>query len=241
MDNFINATLNAGLKVSQILRSKDISLYKKHNIGIGGDVSIGADLVSEEVFCKYLSPFGNVDSEESGFINNNSESTIIIDPLDGSDNFLSNIPYYGASVALCDKQTNKAKIGIVMNFCDSSVVVSNGESNFYGNLNDTFDNFIVKRNENLPKCGIFERAYSNPLICHKLKENNIKFRSLGALALSLGICNDVNFVLFSGEIRKYDVAAGFLIAGNLHKFIHKNFVLISKDKQLFDNIVKLLV
>ncbi|RAX53879.1 hypothetical protein CCY99_05725 [Helicobacter sp. 16-1353] len=239
MDNFINATLKAGNKIAKILQNKDAFLYQQHNRGVGGDISIGADLVSEKIFCEYLGEFGNIDSEESGFIDNKKDDVIIIDPLDGSDNFLSNIPYYGASVALCDKDLN-TKIGIIMNFCDCSVIISNGKENFRGNLNNNFIDFRIINNINYSKCGIFEKAYSNPQICNIFRDNNIKFRSLGALALSLGLANDVNFVLFVGNIRKYDIKAGFLIAKNLYKMENKNFVLISKDKELFDNILKLV-
>lgn len=238
LDNFINATLKAGYKIAQTLQNKYDFLYQKHNIGAGGDVSIGADLYSEKIFCEYLAPFGNIDSEECGFIDNNKDNIIIIDPLDGSDNFLSNIPYYGASVALCNKDLD-TKIGIVMNFCDYSVVVGDGINNLRGHLCNHFSDF-KNISSVTSKCGIFEKAYSNPQICKIFKDNEIKFRSLGALALSLGLSNDVNFVLFSGDIRKYDVKAGFLIAKNAYKYEDKNFVLISKDKMLFDNISKLL-
>lgn len=239
LDNFINASLKAGNKIAQILQNKEAFLYEKHNLGAGGDISIGADLNNEKIFYEYLSPFGNIDSEESGFIDNKKDDVIIIDPLDGSDNFLSNIPYYGASIALCDKDLN-AKVGIIMNFCDYSVILNDGKDNLRGNLNDDFRDFKKINSINPPKCGIFERAYSNPQVCKTFKDNNIKFRSLGALALSLGLANDVSFVLFAGNIRKYDVKAGFLITKNLYKFENKNFVLISKDKKLFDNISKLL-
>ena len=76
-------------------------------------------------------------------------------------------------------------------------------------------------------------------ICKALNENNIKFRSLGALALSLGLSEKVNFVLFDGKKRHYDYEAGFLIAKNLHKIEKQNLVLISKDKQIFDTIAKI--
>ena len=100
MRDFIQATLNAGLQIALALNARTPNLYEKHARGAGGDISIGADLLSEEIFITQLSAFGNIDSEEAGFVDNKQAHTIVIDPLDGSDNFVSGIPYYGASVAL---------------------------------------------------------------------------------------------------------------------------------------------
>ena len=230
MRDFIEATLNAGLQIALNLNSGKAELFAKHSRGAGGDISIGADLISERVLIEQLSAFGNIDSEEVGFIDNKKERTIIIDPLDGSDNFLSQIPYYGASVA-----------GIIMNFCNLSAVVHFEGRNFYGNLAQGFDSFsALNQGANPAKCGIFEGAYRNPQICKILNENNIKFRATGALALSLGLCERVNFVLFDGKKRHYDFEAGFLIAKDLYKIEREKLVLISKDKQYFDKIAKIL-
>lgn len=235
MVDFIKATLNAGLQIALKLNNGTDNLFTHFNRGAGGDISIGADLLSEEIFITHLSQFGNIDSEEAGFIDNKKPCTIIIDPLDGSDNFTSRIPYYGASVALREKA-----LGVIMNFCNLNAVVHYNGKNFYGNLAQDFLLFSDKIPQNTAKCGIFEGAYKNPKICGILKDNAIKFRSLGALALSLGLAHNVNFVLFSGEKRHYDCEAGFLITKDLYKIESQNLALISKDKILFDKISNLL-
>lgn len=268
MKDFIQATLNAGLQIALALNARMPNLYEKHARGAGGDISIGADLLSEEIFITQLSAFGNIDSEEAGFMDNKKAHTIVIDPLDGSDNFVSGIPYYGASVALrensaessenfaesnAESSLDSASIGIIMNFCNLSAVVSFKGKNYYGNLAQDFSLFAESSGKiaessaesrldsaNIAKCGIFEGAYRNPHICEILHKNNIKFRALGALALSLGLSERVNFVLFDGKKRHYDFEAGFLVAQNLHKIEGQNLVLISKDKILFDKISNLL-
>ena len=239
MRDFIKATLNAGLQITLSLNNGKAELFARHSRGAGGDISIGADLLSERILVESLSAFGNIDSEEAGFIDNKKERTIIIDPLDGSDNFLSQIPYYGASVAMRAKN-GASIVGIIMNFCNLSAVVHFEGQNFYGNLAQEFESFNKAILNNPAKCGIFEGAYRNPRICKILNENNIKFRATGALALSLGLSEKVNFVLFDGKKRHYDYEAGFLIAQNLYKIEKQNLVLISKDKQLFDRIAQIL-
>jgi myo-inositol-1(or 4)-monophosphatase len=62
-----------------------------------------ADFESEKIIIHLIKekfPSHNIISEESGFINNNSEYTWIIDPLDGTSNFASGIPWFGVLVSL---------------------------------------------------------------------------------------------------------------------------------------------
>ena len=70
------------------------------------------------------------------------------------------------------------------------------------------------------KISIFERAYKYPEICKKLHENNIKYRCLGAVALSLSDTRNYDFVLYAGEIRIFDIAAALYICNSF--FIHNS-------------------
>jgi len=73
-----------------------------------------ADLAIENFILKELKnkfPSHNFLAEESGFINNNSNYTWIIDPLDGTSNFASRIPWFGIIVTLL-KNENPLLVGI---------------------------------------------------------------------------------------------------------------------------------
>jgi myo-inositol-1(or 4)-monophosphatase len=62
-----------------------------------------ADLESERVIIGLIRekyPEHNIISEEQGFIDNRSEFTWIIDPLDGTSNFSAGIPWFGVLIAL---------------------------------------------------------------------------------------------------------------------------------------------
>lgn len=62
-----------------------------------------ADIESETLIIRLIRescPEHNIISEECGFINNNSNYTWIIDPLDGTSNFASNIPWFGVLISL---------------------------------------------------------------------------------------------------------------------------------------------
>jgi myo-inositol-1(or 4)-monophosphatase len=67
-----------------------------------------ADLASEKVIIGLVKdrfPGHNIISEEYGFLNNNSEYTWIIDPLDGTSNFASGIPWFGILITLFKNNT----------------------------------------------------------------------------------------------------------------------------------------
>jgi myo-inositol-1(or 4)-monophosphatase len=62
-----------------------------------------ADIESEKIIIALIRkrfPHHNILSEESGFTNNNSEYTWIIDPLDGTSNFAAGIPWFGVLISL---------------------------------------------------------------------------------------------------------------------------------------------
>jgi len=64
-----------------------------------------ADLKSDSLITKVIRdafPSHNILTEESGFSNSNSRYTWVIDPLDGTSNFASAIPWFGVLICLFD-------------------------------------------------------------------------------------------------------------------------------------------
>lgn len=67
------------------------------------DFRTKADLESEKAIIKILEkafPEYNIISEEAGEANKNSEYTFVIDPLDGTNNFVLGVPYFSTSIGL---------------------------------------------------------------------------------------------------------------------------------------------
>lgn len=61
------------------------------------------DKLSERHILKSIEenfPDHSILTEETGFINKNSEYTWIVDPLDGTTNYAHNFPFFGISIAL---------------------------------------------------------------------------------------------------------------------------------------------
>lgn len=237
MQDFFDATIKANQEIYKLLQNglRD-ELFQPCSKGAGGDVSIKMDLIAEEIFIKYLQSFGQILSEEAGLLKSNSPYQIIIDPIDGSDNFLSQLPYFGTSVAI--KKDDKTLGAIIVN-------LSNGDIFLKENRNFTrakLDNLVFEKVINNPhaKLGIFERSYHSNSLVHKLRENKVKYRSLGAFALSLAYAHDVKFVLYEGKMRIYDIAAGLYMCDDLYKIEREDFLLVSKDKEIFDKISKFI-
>lgn len=238
-NSFIEAVILANKELYTYLNTNlSLNDYEYTNItGFGGDNSLKIDLIAENIFIKHLENFGNIYSEECGLKTTNKEFTIIIDPLDGSNNFYSNLPYYGTSVAL---QKDKITIaGFVTNLVTGVIT--------YRAFDEEIRYFSLIKNEeitplniNKTKISVFERAYEYPSFCQKLSENSIKFRSLGAVALSLCDAKNYNFVLYCGKIREFDVIASLYINKNLYVYETKEVVLISQNKQMFDLIKEII-
>ncbi len=236
-ENFINSVIEANKELYKYihynLQKEDLEY--SNTIGYGGDNSLKIDLYAEEIFIKYLKDFGNIYSEECGFLDFNKDFTIIIDPIDGSDNFYANLEYYGSSVAL--KYKDEICAGFVCNLATGNFIYRAfdfplKELNIAGKK-------ILKR-ARFNKFGIFERAYKYPKISQKLQESNIKFRSLGAAAVSLSFAKNYDFVLFVGEVREFDIAASLYICNEQNIYKSKDFLLISKNKQKVELIKEII-
>lgn len=238
-NNFIEAVILANKELHTYLNTNlSLNDYEYTNtFGFGGDNSLKIDLIAENIFIKHLEQFGNIYSEECGLKTTNKEFTIIIDPLDGSNNFYSNLPYYGTSVALQKDEITIA--GFITNLVTGIIT--------YRAFDEEIRYFSLIKNEeitllniNKTKISIFERAYEYPLFCEQLSKNNIKFRSLGAVALSLCDARNYDFVLYCGKIREFDIAASLYINKNLYIYETKKALLISQNKQMF-NLIKEII
>ncbi len=207
-------------------------LKESNTIGYGGDNSLEIDLKAEKIFIKHLKEFGDIYSEEIGLLSSSSNIKIIIDPIDGSHNFKSQLPYYGTSVAL--KINDELKAGFVCNLANATLIYkTNKDIKTISLCNEKeLKDFEIENSS----IGIFERAYAYPEICTKLYENRIKYRSCGAAALSLAYAQNFSFVLFAGKVREFDIAAALYINSNL--FIHQDdeFLIVTKSKGILELI-----
>ncbi len=236
-NSFLNAVISANKEILKLLEDSTLGSFNELvSLGAGGDISSRIDLLAEDIFIKHLSEFGNISSEECGFLDNLKSDEIVIDPIDGSDNFASNLPYYGTSVAL--KRGGECIVGVIVNLANGEIFVKDKMSFKRANIkNMLFKDVKINR---YSKLGLFERSYCSKEVAQLMRKYGIKYRSPGAFALSLAYAHDVDFVLFEGTIREYDVAAGLFMCEDLHVKKRDDLLFVSQNKEIFDKIVKLL-
>lgn len=109
-ENIIKAA-KAGGEVLKHYFGQNLDIEQKT---IPADIRTKADTESEkailEVLQKYF-PDYNIHSEEVGNIDNGSEYTFIVDPLDASNNFVLGIPNFSVIIAL--QKNNETIFGVV--------------------------------------------------------------------------------------------------------------------------------
>lgn len=238
MTDFLRACINANEEIASALNGGfDTTWFEKTEVGAGGDVSSRLDLFAEAVFVKHLSFFGQIESEESGVIGKGDER-IIIDPIDGSSNAMSLFPFYGTSVARINAE-GILDAAVVCNLANGDIFIKSVTTKVQqGKLfSNTFHDPHSVPNAEI---GLFEKAYANPLLVAALDKEKLKFRSPGAIALSLAYAHSVSYVLFVGAFRIYDFAAGLALCEGLEVIVEADYVIVSKDKNIAARIETLI-
>ena len=238
MTPFIQACINANEEIAEAIKNGfDASWFEKTEVGAGGDVSSKLDLMAEAIFVKHLGAYGQIDSEESGQIGE-GDAKIIIDPIDGSSNALSLFPFYGTSVAKVNAE-GILDAAIVCNLGNSDVFLTTTANGIQqGKLFS--DSYHEPHTSPKAEIGLFEKAYANPALVAALDEEKLKFRSPGAIALSLAYARSVNYVLFMGTFRIYDFAAGLALCEGLDVIVEEDYVIVSKEKAIAEKIEQLI-
>lgn len=237
MKQFLTAVISANKEITKLLESSSgDDFHQSISLGAGGDISSKIDLLAEDIFIKHLSCFGNIYSEECGFIDNKKNDNIIIDPIDGSDNFASNLPYYGTSVAL--KRDGKCIAAVVVNLANGEIFIKDEKSFQRANLKNM--NLKNVEKNSYSKLGLFERTYCSKRTPELMRKHHIKYRSPGAFALSLAYAHDVDFVLYEGKMREYDIAAGIYMCEDLHVEKREDLLLVSQNKEIFGKILQFI-
>ena len=238
MTPFTQACIKANEEIANAIKDGfDDSWFEKTEVGAGGDVSSRLDLFAEAIFIKHLSPFGQIESEESGVIGEGAEK-IIIDPIDGSSNALSLFPFYGTSVAKINAE-GLLDAAIVCNLGNGDLffrTIANGMQQ--GKLFSPV--FHAPHSAPNAEIGLFEKAYANPALVAALDQEKLKFRSPGAIALSLAYARSVKYVLYVGEFRIYDFAAGLALCEGLEVIVEEDYVIVSKEKAIANKIETLI-
>lgn len=195
-----------------------------------GDITRRIDIIAEEYLIDLLRNEGIdavVITEESGIIRIGQslpEYLFIVDPLDGSSNYLSNIPWSAVSVGVaiygeCDNidciiagTIAPIHVGIPISFAKGYGVFK-GKSRVYSNIHEVKDMIL----------GYFDYGRGTKILDEMLRSwPNVKIRSLGCASLeiayvALGYVDA--FIDVRGWLRNIDIAVAIKIAKELNMWI----------------------
>ena len=199
----LNIMIKASEKASKIL-IRDFGEIENLQVSKKGptDFVTNSDLKTEKIIIEELKkakPNYSILSEENGTENNrDKDNTWIIDPIDGTVNFLHGIPHFAISIALRSK--NELISGLIYDPIKNEM--------FYAEKNNGafFNNqrIRVSKKNNLDDC----------LFCtgERNFETDIPFRKSGCAALDMAYVASGRYDgYFQNNLNLWDIAAGIVL------------------------------
>ncbi len=205
-------------KTAGKLLKKNFGLAKEVSYKADNEVVSNSDKASERIILDAIGkafPEHSVFSEEAGASGNSSDFQWIVDPLDGTTNFVNHFPHFCVSIALAHK--GEIVLGVVYEpLLDELFTAEMGKGAFLNGkkirVNDCSD--ISKAVAVICRGSSKLERERNVKLFSALSPNVYRVRGFGAAALDLCYfaCGRFEAVAINGS-QVYDFAAGSLIAG----------------------------
>ena len=206
--NSISANLNIMIKASEKASKvliRDFGEVEKLQVSIKGpsDFVSNADKKSEKIIIEELSKSRkkySILSEEVGKINNSDTDNMwIIDPIDGTTNFLHGIPHFAISIAL--KSKNEIISGLIFDPIKNEMFYAEKNNGAY------FNNHRIKVSK--------KKKIENCLFATGGKEeikSNLNTRKSGSAALDMAYVAAGRYDgYFQDHLNLWDIAAGIIL------------------------------
>jgi len=211
----LNLMIKAGEKASKKL-IRDFGEVENLQVSIKGptDFVSNADLNAEKIIINELSKLKknySILSEEVGFIKNKDEKNIwIIDPIDGTSNFLHGIPHFAISIAL--ESHGEIICGLIFDPIKNEMFYA--EKNNGSFLNNK--RIRVSKKKDIKAC-LFATNGS------KYKNIDVTTRKTGCAALDMAYVAAGRFDgYFQENLNLWDVAAGIILVKEAGGILHSN-------------------
>ncbi len=206
--NSISANLNVMIKASEKASKiliRDFGEIEKLQVSKKGpnDFVTNSDLKTEKIIIEELKkakPNYSIISEENGIENNkDKDNTWIIDPIDGTINFLHGIPHFAISIAL--KSNDEIISGLIFDPIKNEL--------FYAEKNNGafFNNHRIRvsQKNKLNDCLFVTGGKIN-------KEPDLSYRKSGCAALDLAYVASGRYDgCFQNNLSLWDIAAGIIL------------------------------
>jgi myo-inositol-1(or 4)-monophosphatase len=229
--NSISANLNIMIKASEKASKvliRDFGEVEKLQVSTKGpfDFVSNADIKAEKIIIEELNKSKrnySIICEESGNkINDDKNNFWIIDPIDGTNNFLHGIPHFAITIAL--KSNNEIVSGITYDPIKDEMFYAEKNNGAYFNN----QRIRVSKKNNLENC-LFGTG-DNGIKEVKVKKN-IKIRNFGSSALDMAyVASGRLDGYFQKNLNIWDIAAGILLVKEAGGIV--NDIDMSKDENI---------
>ena len=234
--NSISANLNIMIKASEKASKiliRDFGEIEKLQVSKKGpaDFVTNSDLKTEKIIIEELKkakPNYSIISEENGIENNkDKKNTWIIDPIDGTVNFLHGVPHFAISIAL--KSNNEIISGLIFDPIKNEMFYAEKNNGAYFN-NQRIR--VSKKNE-INNC-LFATGDRIK------KEQDLPFRKSGCAALDMAYVASGRYDgYFQNNLKLWDIAAGIIlvkeaggIINNIDLSINENIKIIASSPDI---------
>ena len=228
-------------KASKIL-IRDFGEIEKLQVSKKGpaDFVTNADLKAEKIILDELKkarPNYSIISEESGIEENKDKNnTWIIDPIDGTINFLHGIPHFAISIAL--KSKNEIISGLIFDPIKNEMFFAEKSNGAYFNNH----RMRVSRKNQINDC-LFGTGGKNNI------NSNLPLRKSGCAALDMAYVAAGRYDgYFQDDLNIWDIAAGIILVnesgGVLNKIdisVNKNIKVIASSTDIHSKLIEKLV
>ncbi len=200
----LNIMIKACEKASKIL-IRDFGELENLQVSKKGprDFVTNSDKKVEKIIISELSKYKkkySILSEEAGFIKNEDLNNLwVIDPIDGTTNFLHGIPHFCISIAL--KSYEEITAGIIFDPIKNEIFYAEKNCGAY------FNNHRIKvsNKNNLNEC-LFASNFNN------IFDLDLNTRATGSAALDLAYVGSGRFDgYYQNDLNLWDIAAGVII------------------------------
>ena len=219
----LNVMIKAAEKASRAL-IRDFGEIEKLQVSIKGptDFVSNADLKAEKIIIEELKkarPYYSIISEEDGSeTNKDKEHTWIIDPIDGTTNFLHGIPHFAISIAL--KSGQEIVSGLIYDPIKDEMFYAEKENGaFFNNRR-----IRVSKKKELNGCLFATGSVTK-------NEVDLPLRKSGSAALDIAYVAAGRYDgYFQNDLNLWDIAAGIILVKEAGGLI--NEIDLSKNKSI---------
>jgi len=179
-----------------------------------GNFVTNADIRTEKILkesLEYHYPnYGFIMEEEGNVTGKDKDNTFVIDPIDGTSNFIHGIPHFCIAIAKLSNDT--ISDGIIFNpITNEFYWASKGKGSWLNN-----QRLRVSNRKKLEECVVgassIEKDLNSIDKLNFLKKNSVSFRNMGSAALDLAYVASGKLDAFWGyNLNLWDIAAGIIL------------------------------